>query len=248
MMPRLAVIVPTRGRVALLDRMFASLQATTWRPQQLEVLLKVDDDDAETLDYLRGRVVAWRQWIVVGPRLQGYRSLPLFVNQLARLSTANLLFVINDEAIFRTFGWDQVLWEAAKRYPDGVFDLGVSTVQADDQFCFPCTSRRILELLGGIHDERLLFNDLWLRDVLEFFGRAVRVSEITIEHDWCGNHPDRTWNERQVECVATMKASPSYAALHLACVMEAVDRLRIQLPPSMFAQMTANHLQHEVRA
>lgn len=184
MKPAVSIIAPTRGRVELLRKMLDSLTATA--RGQVEVVLRCDRDDPETVNYLRTRSHPF----IVGSRLKGYATLATLVNEAVRLSTADLVMVVNDDAEFLTEGWDVKLVEAAAKYPDGVFDLGVTTVLNDGNFVFPCTSRRVIDAIG-IHHESLIYSDIWLRDVMLPFGRAVRVPEVTVRHNWNGMSDDQ---------------------------------------------------------
>lgn len=214
MKPSISVLVPTRGRVKLLHKMLESLVATASDMNKVEVAIRYDDDDAETAEYLRDKPFL----CVVGPRYNGYASLPQFVNELVAASHADLLFGCNDDAEFRTPGWDQKLCEVAARYPDGIFNLGVDTVMNNANFVFPCTSRRVTELCG-LHDERVFYNDIWFRDVMAHFDRNVRVPDVVIEHVWAG------MSEEQQKGLDIVR-DPAYPTLYARCVAEAVEKLR----------------------
>lgn len=208
--PIISVIVPTRKRTALLHDMLRSLEMTASETgNHVEVILRLDYDDDETLAYLRD----WRFPFIVGPRYDGYATLGRLINEAARLSHADLVLVVNDDVEFVTQDWDQKLVAEAAKYPDGLFDLGVETANAAN-FIFPCVSRRLIDLLGGVFDERLVYPDIALRDVLMLFGRAIRVPSVTIHHHWLGQSEDqhRAWE---------MAQASTYSALYRQCVAEA---------------------------
>jgi hypothetical protein len=208
----LSVIAATRKRVPLLDKMLRSLRATQSMP--VEVILRCDFDDRATMEYLsRSRDALF----IVGPQLYGYATLATLVNEAARLSHGDLVIVVNDDAEFLTPGWDQKLLDAAKPYTDGIFDLGVDTVMNNENFVFPCTSRKVIELIG-IHDERLIYSDIWLRDVMMPLGRAIRVPDVTIRHDWVGLTEDQAQAMRY-----------NRPEMHTKCVLEAREKVRTAL-------------------
>lgn len=187
MKPHISVVAATRGRTRLLNHLLNSLWATAAEPDGVEVVFRVDFDDKETIEFLSQR---GRSSFIVGPRLQGYATLGALVNEAARLSRADLVIVVNDDAEFKTHGWDMRLLAEAARFPDGIFDLGVTSVLNNDNFVWPCTSRRVIDLIG-IHDERVIYSDVWLRDVMAFYGRAIRVPDVIIEHKWIGLSVDQ---------------------------------------------------------
>lgn len=210
----IAVLVPTRGRVPLLHQMLTSLFETA--SGAVEVIARVDEDDVLTRNYLqdRGDVV-----VLVGPHWDGYASLARMVNECAARATAPLMIVVNDDVVFRTPGWDRTLAARAAHYPDGIVSLGVDTVMNNENFVFPCVTRRVVQALGCFYDERLIYTDIWLRDVLAHFGRAIRAHDVVIEHCWRGMTPDQ---ERALQTVQ----SPAYAPLYGQCVREGIAKVQ----------------------
>lgn len=208
--PKVSVIVATRGRVRQLEKMLLTLRHTAFAPEDVEVVLRCDADDPETVMFLRSQP----HLFIVGPQRSGYATLASLVNEAARLSHADLAIVVNDDAEFMTKDWDLRLVQEASRFPDGIFDLGVTDVLNNDNFVWPCTSRRVIDLIG-IHDERLVYSDIWLRDVMLRFDRAVRVHDVVIKHNWAG--PSASQDE------ARRREDP---ALHGRCVEEAVNKIK----------------------
>lgn len=209
MKPHISVVAAVRGRVALLQAMLDSLVATADQPDRVEVILRCDYDDAPLIDFLRARSA---HQFIVGPRVSGYASLPAFANEAARLAHADLVIVVNDDAEFQTPGWDTKLVAHAARYPDGLFVLGVETLNAKN-FVFPCVSRTHIELFGGVFEDRLVYPDIWTRDVYQPFDRAVRIHDVKVAHHWQGMSAD----QRQALGVAQ---SGEHHALYTQCVNE----------------------------
>lgn len=206
---KVSVLVPTRGRVRLLNAMLSSLYATVSNPCNVEVIARVDDDDLPTIDYLSERS---HVKCIVKPRV-GYALNARMVNECAAEATGDLLLVANDDLDFQTLGWDRLLAAVAEKYPDGIFDLGVDTVLNNENYCFPCTSRKFVDLFGFFFDDRLLYPDIWMRDVMAPFGRAIRVPEVVIAHRWQGMTDDQA---RAVHATNT----PWHRALYEQCVNE----------------------------
>lgn len=216
MKPTVSVLVPTRKRVALLGNMLQSLLMTASDGgTNVEVVCRVDFDDEESIRFLRD----WGLTFIVGQRYDGYATLAKLINEAARFSHADLVIVVNDDVEFKTGNWDQLLKEAADRYLDGVYDLGVDTVMNNENYVFPCISRRVIDALGFFFDERLVYPDIWLRDVMASLGRAIRVPEVTIEHKWVGLTDDQRRAMRRVQ-------TGGYQDLYDRCVGEAVQKLR----------------------
>ncbi|MBI1913858.1 MAG: glycosyltransferase [Planctomycetes bacterium] len=144
--PTFSLIVPTRRRVPTLRRLLASLAETAARPEQLEVLLVVDQDDPasqEVLEHLTLNVRA----VVVPPGLTmgalnatGYES-----------SSGRYLMLLNDDVVARTSGWDDRMLGCFRACPDEILLVHVNDLIFGDELCtFPVVSRRFCELAGGI--------------------------------------------------------------------------------------------------
>src|SRR5256885_8254065 len=120
---KISVLVPTRGRPDRLRRMIASYNETS-NLLLSELVFRADEDDYGTLAFLDSTV--WN--VHIGPKLDGYRSMPTYLDDLARLAVGDVLMVGNDDMLFETLGWDQLVLNKANEYPDGLFDIGVQTL------------------------------------------------------------------------------------------------------------------------
>lgn len=215
MKPRISIIAPVRARVDLVDFMLATLRDTAAEPSRVEVVLRADNDDPAMINLLR----QGPDTFIVGPRRMGYTTLASLINEAARLSHADLIMVVNDDAEFLTPGWDLKLEAAASQFPDGIFDLGVDTVMNNGNFVFPCMSRRTMETLDCFFDERLVYTDIWLRDVMEPFGRAVHVPGVTVRHNWTGMTEDQRQSLKVVH-------GHGYEQMYAHCVEEGREKVR----------------------
>jgi hypothetical protein len=217
---KISVLVPTRQRLARLETLLASY-ARTVHPlnHDAELVFRVDDDDHDTALFL----AALGHLMIVGPRRQGYQSLPSFFNELLPASTGDVLLCGNDDMVFKTPGWPALVLAAANLFPDGLFDLGVTTLN-ETHYPFSIISRAAAERLGFVWDPRIFWGDLFLRDVMAAFGRSVMIPAVEIEHDWAGHHPDRVFVESDKHI---LRRDPTYfQGTHARAVRDAVDRLR----------------------
>lgn len=146
--PALSIIVPTRGRPQQLRAFLDSLRDTAARIDDVEVVLVLDDDDAETLSFSYQeislqKVVVPRGLTMGALNMRGYEA-----------SSGAHVMLCNDDVIVRTSGWDTRLREVFSSYPDGVVLAHVNDGTFKDGLCiFPCVSRAFAELAGGICHE-----------------------------------------------------------------------------------------------
>jgi glycosyltransferase involved in cell wall biosynthesis len=212
MFTKISVLVPTRKRLERLRTLIASFYATM--DGRAKLIFRVDSDDAET------QVMLKDESYVVGSRLEGYKSTPIFFNELYKASDGDVLMAGNDDMVFRTPGWDRLILEKANEYPDGLFDIGVST-HNEENFPFATISRRMANAVGCFFDPRFFWGDIFWRDVASRFDRAVRLPSVEIEHDWAGFNPDRVFTAGEY----TRRADHSLH--HAAAVNEAVAKLKV---------------------
>lgn len=210
----LSLLLPLRGNLARRQRLWATIWHTVRTP--LEIVVRIDDDDEEGMAWAETAVP--KPVIVRGSRHDGYRSLPKFFNEMARVATGDLLMCGNDDMIFLTPDWPLQILAEANRFPDGIFDIGCMSFPAG-AFPFSVVSRKAVDALGFLNDERLTYSDIFLRDVMARFGRARFLPFTQIMHV---GQPDAA-----VDAVkrGVHDDAAEYWALHDRCVNEAVARL-----------------------
>ena len=216
MFTKLSVLIPTRKRVERLKKLLASYEKTTRDAEwATELVFRVDNDDLETRDFLMG------QKVVSGERHEGYKSLPIFFNQLAgsKLATGDVFMCGNDDMIFKTPHWGPALLDAANEFPDGIFDLGVTT-HNETHYPFSVVSRIAVKRMGFIFDPRIFWGDIFLRDAMAAFHRVVMLPHVEIDHDWAGNDPDATFLEGNDYRIS------EHNAFHQLAVDDAVEKLK----------------------
>lgn len=223
MYKKLSVLVPTRNRIGRLRTLLDSYLTTTAGVScHSEILFRVDDDDVESYKFLTAAGFP----ALVGPRLGGYNSMPTFFNELYKWSSGDVLMSGNDDFIFKTHGWAPKILESASRFPDGIFNVGVRTLN-EDHYPFGITSRKMADALGFYWDPRIFWGDIYLRDVVAAFGRCFKLPEVEIVHDWAGNNPDQVFNESDKNIVGR---DPHYwSVTNPTAVNEAVAKLKAMM-------------------
>lgn len=218
---KISVLVPTRHRVDRLRTLLASYDATTADDGHCsELVFRVDEDDLASQDFL---VHHCDHRIVVGPRHRGYDSMPVFYNEMADQASGDVFMCGNDDMVFKTGNWASSILEAARLYPDGLFDFGVST-HNETHYPFSIVSRKAVQCLGFLWDPRIFWGDIYLRDVMAYFGRTIMLSAVEIEHDWAGHRPDQVFRESDKDIV---RRNPTYwSVTHRKAVDDAVSKLK----------------------
>src|ERR1700752_333878 len=140
-----SLLLPTRGRAALVQRLFDSVVETSTDLERLEVVLYVDEDDRES------REISHSKLSLV--KLVGHpgETMGNMNRACYDASHGRYVMLVNDDVVFRTKGWDARVCDAASRYPDGIaLVYGNDLDQGEAVPTFPIVSRAGCDLLGEI--------------------------------------------------------------------------------------------------
>jgi hypothetical protein len=141
----ISLLLPTRERPALVQRLLDSLVQTTVDLQAIEVVLYIDDDDLASQEICHGEISLIK---IVGGAGQTMGSMN---RACYDASHGRLVMLINDDTVFRTKGWDTRILKAAGRFTDGIALIyGNDLDQGDTVPTFPIVPRTVCEVLGEI--------------------------------------------------------------------------------------------------
>ena len=203
----ISILCPTRGRPEGLARLLDSLIKNTVYPERVELLCYLDDNDSrlpaysvllnnETGDYSKFKMVT----TIVAPPIGIFRAW----NELARISTGDMLIMAADDQTYNTSGWDRRLDEERAVCPDELFCMWFNDGYWGERLCtFPIVSRHWCKLLGYFVPpffERL-YGDLWIMDIAMRIGRLRYIPDVLTEHlHWSyGKAPIDATYEQQVD-------------------------------------------------
>jgi glycosyltransferase involved in cell wall biosynthesis len=197
---RISLLLPTRGRPNLVERFLRTLVTQSTRPDLIEVILCVDDDDIESHGIVFNELDLK---LVVGPR----QNMGAYNTECLRHASGEITIAVNDDIIVRTTGWDEKVRELDARYPDGVY-LGYPNdlFKGRKVSTFPILSRTTCELLaepyprvykGAFLDPHLM--DIFRRLQKRGHERIAYAADIVFEHIHYRNNPealDATYSDR----------------------------------------------------
>ncbi len=193
-------LIPTRKQTTLLRNCVGSIRRLASGRHNYEILLAVDRDDSETLaiipeikEFLPPNVL---KVIITAPK--GYARLHEYYNELAAISSGQLLALWNDDVVMLSKLWDSVLAQELAEggrnpylmwHPQEIHGVpGQSLIPG--QFAilsggFPIIHRDAYEAMG--HFSQSPLNDRYLNDVMGSFAADGQdrsyLSRICIHHD-----------------------------------------------------------------
>ncbi len=177
MTPKISMLLPARGRPANLKLSVESVFDLAAKPDEIEVLVRLDDDDP----YLAKEVEILRVWSVrhvslyTGARL-GYHRMHDYYNRLAQEAVGDWLFFWNDDIELRTQDWDRLLHEAplfSVQFPRR------DTVKHADP-TIPVVGRPIYEAVGRLSGNA--YCDAWVSDISGYAGTSINRDDIVFHH------------------------------------------------------------------
>ncbi|MDA7807214.1 hypothetical protein N8955_00620 [bacterium] len=196
----ISIILPTRGRVTsgALEKSLLSLLDTAQNPGRIEIMLGVDEDDQETLDWLEAKGKEFVAPYNCGLKAKvfkplGYKQLHMYVNLLSHASSGEWLFLWNDDALMQTAGWDLEV-----DTHNGQFRLLAPSDNHDHPFAiFPLIPMDWFTLVDcwSMNSQ----NDTWVSQIAKMNNIFTRC-EFTVLHDRAdltGGNDDKTFADRE---------------------------------------------------
>jgi len=179
----ISLLLPTRGRPRLAERFFQSVLEQTAKPDAVETILYVDDDDLESHNLDCAGLDIHR---IIGPRL----TMGQYNSHCLAESRGDIIVLANDDMLIRTFGWDDRLRELDASIPDQIYLAYGNDLFKGSKLCtFPILSRRACEVLGDPYPAsyRGAFIDYHLFDIfhrLRHLGhdRIRYLEHMVFEH------------------------------------------------------------------
>jgi len=184
---KISVILPTRGRVNALTTAISSMLDNFSNENDIEVLLRFDDDDLDTLEAVKKQINDQRVKFIIGYK-HGYAKAYHYVNELAAKSTGEWIMFMSDDSILKTKNWDK---EIEKHNGQMVF------LAPNGKMHYPIFPRKVFEILG--HISLSTHCDTWVADIAKMLN-IITPTSIDILHDRAditGNNRDATFESSQ---------------------------------------------------
>lgn len=110
----ISVLLPSRKRPDLLIRCIKSIAETADNKDAFEICLRIHRDDTETISRLPEILSLCTVRVVIGLQHGGYRDLSWFYQESAAISRGGWIWVMNDDVVSMTKGWDTMVGEIPK--------------------------------------------------------------------------------------------------------------------------------------
>lgn len=149
----ISLFLNSRGRVDRLKTLFGTIENTVRDIQNIEVLVRIDNDDKESVEFSKSLNSNLNVKFFIGDRPD---NLCASYNELASRCAGDYLFVLNDDVDFLSKNWDD---EIRKTPSDEVWLLAVHDTSCDktpgrSYGSFVIHTRASYEALGYFMDDK----------------------------------------------------------------------------------------------
>jgi len=189
----------SRGRTKQLERCILAAEANTYDYKNTEFIITADDDDVETLNFLKkiNDRNTFEFKVIIGPRL---KNLIKSSNNMASIAKGKYLFVLNDDSEIQTKNWDILALEKISKYKldnnikdDIIYaateDNSIDRSKEKGYSSFPIISAESVKTLGFFMYEDFvgLGGDSSIYRVYKGVDRVLDLKEIELDHVYHNN-------------------------------------------------------------
>jgi len=183
--PVISLLLPSRQRPEQLARLWNSALDTADKPEELECVVYVDNDD-DTYDkypFHPGII------FIKGPRLHdGKVNLSVKWNECWKLAHGDIFMHCGDDIIFRTKSWDSAIRSIINSYPKNICFVWCNDL-SDGSYrnnfgTHGFIHRNWTDVIGRFVPPYFVsdYNDTWFNDVAEKLGVRNYLHEYITEH------------------------------------------------------------------
>ena len=184
----IAVLLPTRSRTDALTASVTGIIDLAHDISRIQLIFGFDNDDKVGLDhfttviqpYLDQRGVAYE---ALAFKSMGYAGLNQYYNHLAKSTSADWLFVWNDDAVMETQGWDSVI----EKYTGQFKLLKVHTHNEHPYSIFPIMPRAWYDLMNHLSRHQMIDAELsqlaFLLDIMQVIEVDVVPNQVELPKD-----------------------------------------------------------------
>jgi glycosyltransferase involved in cell wall biosynthesis len=203
-----SVLIPTRKRINRLKKCLDSFNNKTKDKTIVELILKIDDDDLETIEFIKTYNSEINLKYIISSRENGYGSLHKFYNMMASISIGEFLYIFNDDIYIDTHEWEQIILEYSGKF----IILAHDTFVYEDSPKFqetgsniftpglngnPILPRKIFELWGFISENPMV--DYWFELIKKHLTEEKKTVEKWVDIKCFTDRPDGHWGSSELD-------------------------------------------------
>jgi glycosyl transferase/beta-hydroxylase protein BlmF len=183
----ISLLTPVKGNLQDTKRMIDSVVSTVFNPGNIEIILYADNNDPEAEDFRYMTDLFCEKNIfktcrtVIGPP----DSISKTWNTCAMKANGDILMMTNDDIVYETPGWDLIIEQERKKFPDDIFVMWFNDTKRRGKLAtFPIVSRKWYETVGyftpGVFE--FFYNDTWIWDMGWQLDRLHYLDHVVNRH------------------------------------------------------------------
>lgn len=216
----IALLCPTRKRPELLKQMIQSALDMAKNPDEIIFSFRFDKDDDSDYSFIFNHQNQFSYYWRIAERQKGYLDIPSFYNECAELvissNRVKILGIVNDDNVFLTHDWDQIVKDSLSQFPD---EIGMVS---DSDHTFPFVTRRWYDITKQLVHPEEVHVDTYLWDIAVRLGRFVCVEPFL--------HHVRPQDQTQIEAMELANSNETAAKFwteeNTQWRIEVVDKIR----------------------
>lgn len=181
-MYKLSLLCPTRKRISGLSKMWESALNTSHSPNDLQLVLYVDNDDDETINSLHNLSNISQVKVLISDNKEIYSNLH---NICCYNADAEIIFTSADDLIFRSDNWDLIVYEKFESLPDKIAFLYPNDGYWGNKFgTHGFFHANWFNTIGYISPPifSVDYSDNYINDLAKSIERSFYMDNIFIEH------------------------------------------------------------------
>jgi len=178
---KISILCPSRGRPKNLERLIISARETASKPDEIEFLFYIDDDDTTFTDFNLKKYIDFNCKIIHGKRMW----ISVAQNFLYSQASGEIIMAAADDFVFQSKNWDTIVSDTFYNSADNlilVYGSDVGTYK-NNLAIYGFFHRDWIETVGyWTYPARGSLYDLWSFEVAKEIGRLVYLPDLEIAH------------------------------------------------------------------
>jgi hypothetical protein len=228
-------ILTTSIHIHKLNGLLNCIEHTVSDPNNIEFLLKIDDNNSDIINYVNqeSKRRPFRIAYIVSPRLNGYWSIHQFIDNLLRLVSQETYFIWipNDEIRLKTNSWDVIIQKYYKKHDDDIINIRIFNNKKKPNCLIDCApvaehfgfiTKRWWDITEGVRFDGTDTGPAFINYHLNSFfskNRTVEIDDIEFDNIGTAISPFDGLNEKEIidKNVKIMKNYTKYFSYEHQC-------------------------------
>ena len=182
----ISILVPTRKRPDILERLFCSIVGNTDILYDIEICLYTDDDDDISIPVIQEWSNRINMKVIRKKRHDKNDKTYVMMNELYKICSGEIIMYCPDDMVFKTKSWDTIVKKEFDKVDDKIMLLdGQDGIMLGNVAGAGFVHRNWITAIGYLFTTGYFYHyyhDGWITDVANLSGRRNHMVSLEIEH------------------------------------------------------------------